>query len=45
MALRIGDPAPEFTLDDEKGVSHSLRATLANGPVVLIFYPIDNTPG
>jgi len=45
MALKVGEAAPDFTLEDEKGTAHSLSHTLKKGPVVLIFYPMDNTPG
>jgi len=43
--LSPGDRAPEFTLATETGATVELRAALATGPVVLIFYPMDNTPG
>ena len=43
--LSAGDAAPAFTLPDERGQSRSLGSALARGPVVLIFYPMDNTPG
>lgn len=37
-ALQVGDPAPDFTLPDQSGRPVSLSATLARGPVVLIFF-------
>jgi peroxiredoxin Q/BCP len=43
--VRIGDRAPDFSLKTEKGETVTLAGSLANGPVVLIFYPMDNTPG
>ncbi len=43
--VSVGDKAPDFTLNTEKGESVTLAGSLANGPVVLIFYPMDNTPG
>ena len=43
--INVGDMAPTFTLPDERGQSRSLTSTLGRGPVVLIFYPMDNTPG
>jgi peroxiredoxin Q/BCP len=43
--LRIGDPAPEFTLPDQEGKSTSLRDLLDLGCLVLYFYPKDETPG
>lgn len=42
--LRIGAPAPEFTLPAEPGGPITLSA-LRGRPVVLYFYPKDNTPG
>lgn len=43
--LSVGDRAPDFTLATEAGESVSLAQALERGPVVLIFYPMDNTPG
>jgi peroxiredoxin Q/BCP len=42
--LKVGDPAPEFTLPDENGNPVSL-ANFRGKRVVLFFYPRDNTPG
>jgi peroxiredoxin Q/BCP len=42
--LEVGVKAPAFTLDDQDGVSVSLEA-LRGTPVVLYFYPKDDTPG
>jgi peroxiredoxin Q/BCP len=39
-----GRKAPAFTLNDQKGAAHSL-ADYAGRPVVLYFYPKDDTPG
>jgi len=39
-----GKKAPAFTLKDQAGEAHSL-ADLAGRPVVLYFYPKDDTPG
>lgn len=44
MALKIGDPAPDFSLPDANGNIVSL-ADLKGKRVVLYFYPRDNTPG
>ena len=41
----IGDPAPDFTAQASDGNSYSLDQLLERGPVVLIFYPGNNTPG
>jgi peroxiredoxin Q/BCP len=43
--MRIGDQAPDFELTDEAGNLRSLRTLLADGPVVLYFYPAAMTPG
>jgi peroxiredoxin Q/BCP len=43
--LAVGDAAPDFTLRTEKGDEAHLAGALTHGPVVLIFYPMDNTPG
>ncbi|MFQ3679040.1 MAG: thioredoxin-dependent thiol peroxidase [Pseudanabaenaceae cyanobacterium] len=44
MPLNVGEPAPDFTLLDTDGTPVSLSA-LRGSPVVLYFYPRDNTPG
>jgi peroxiredoxin Q/BCP len=43
--MDTGDTAPAFTLDDETGEPRSLDGLLADGPVVLFFYPQAMTPG
>ncbi len=43
MALGIGDPAPDFTLPGTGGQSYSL-SQYRGRPVVVVFYPGDNTP-
>jgi peroxiredoxin Q/BCP len=42
--LPVGAPAPDFTLPDDSGRPVTLSA-LRGRPVVLVFYPGDNTPG
>lgn len=42
--LKAGDPAPHFTLATDEGKSVSLTS-LQSKPVVLFFYPKDDTPG
>lgn len=42
--LKVGDSAPDFVLKDENGHKHSLSAYQGQ-PVVLYFYPKDDTPG
>jgi thioredoxin-dependent peroxiredoxin len=43
MAIGSGDVAPDFTLDGTGGKTYSLR-DFRGQPVVLAFYPGDNTP-
>lgn len=43
--MQAGDRAPEFTLSDQDGAPRSLQSLLANGPVVLFFYPAAMTSG
>ena len=43
--MRPGDPAPDFELPDENGMPRRLGDFLADGPVVLFFYPAAMTPG
>ena len=42
--LAIGDAAPDFDLESDGGGRVSLRALLGK-PMVVYFYPKDNTPG
>jgi thioredoxin-dependent peroxiredoxin len=42
--LREGDPAPDFTLTSDRGEAVTL-SSLRGKPVVLYFYPKDDTPG
>jgi peroxiredoxin Q/BCP len=44
MALKPGDPAPDFTLPDQNGNEVSLSG-LRGQNVVLYFYPTADTPG
>lgn len=44
MSLQIGDKAPAFTMPTDGGGEVSLAA-LKGRPVVLYFYPRDDTPG
>ena len=37
-AVKVGDKAPDFSLQDDAGKEIRLRALLAQGPVVLSFY-------
>ena len=44
MVLKIGDKAPEFTLEDSFGRKVSLSEFKAKR-IIVYFYPKDNTPG
>jgi len=44
-SLKVGDPAPDFTLQDQDGQPVSLSKALLGGPVILAFYPKAFTPG
>jgi peroxiredoxin Q/BCP len=44
MTLQVGAVAPQFSLTDQRGESWSLREHRGS-PVVLYFYPKDDTPG
>lgn len=43
MSIAVGDKAPDFTLPGTGGRSYSL-SDYAGKPVVLVFYPGDDTP-
>lgn len=43
--LKKGDRAPAFELSDQDGQTVSLSGLLADGPLLLYFYPADFTPG
>jgi peroxiredoxin Q/BCP len=43
--MDIGDIAPAFTLPDETGAPRSLDDLVADGPVVLFFYPLAMSAG
>ena len=42
--IQEGQPAPPFTLKDASGKTWSLDTLRASGPVVLFFYPRDESP-
>ncbi|MFD8615225.1 peroxiredoxin [Streptomyces sp. NPDC059631] len=44
-APRRGDTVEDFALPDESGTTRTLSGLLAEGPVVLFFYPAALTPG
>jgi peroxiredoxin Q/BCP len=43
--LKVGQRAPDFALADQDGQTVRLSECLADGPVLLYFYPADFTPG
>jgi len=43
--MKTGDHAPDFELPDQDGNPRKLSALLADGPVVLFFYPAAMTAG
>ncbi|EKV01686.1 Peroxiredoxin [Leptolyngbya sp. PCC 7375] len=45
MAIKVGDAAPDFTLQSQAGESVTLSSFQGQKAVVLYFYPKDDTPG
>ncbi|MDV3351643.1 peroxiredoxin [Leptolyngbyaceae cyanobacterium CCMR0082] len=45
MAIKVGDAAPDFTLQSQAGASVTLSSFQGQKAVVLYFYPKDDTPG
>ncbi|MEV0564820.1 peroxiredoxin [Dactylosporangium sp. NPDC050588] len=45
VGMNVGDVVEDFELADEQGVTRSLTGLLADGPVVLFFYPAALTAG
>lgn len=45
MSLKIGDIVPNFTAKDSQGEVFESRSVLGRKPLVIYFYPKDNTPG
>lgn len=43
--MKPGDRISDFELEDETGATRTLGSLLANGPVVLFFYPIASSGG
>jgi peroxiredoxin Q/BCP len=43
--IKQGDRVAEFELPDQTGTVRSLTSLLADGPIVLFFYPAAMTPG
>ncbi|MBP4137867.1 peroxiredoxin [Flavobacterium geliluteum] len=45
MSLKIGDIVPNFTAKDSHGEVFESKSVLGRKPLVIYFYPKDNTPG
>lgn len=45
LKLKVGDKAPDFTLQDAFGKSYQLSSYKGKSPVVVYFYPKASTPG
>jgi thioredoxin-dependent peroxiredoxin len=45
MALQIGDKIPNFTAKDTHGNDFDSQKVVGKKPLVIYFYPKDNTPG
>jgi peroxiredoxin Q/BCP len=45
LSVEVGVPAPDFALPSQSGEQVRLSDVWARGPVVLYFYPKDETPG
>lgn len=43
--LKVGDKVPAFQLQDQNGQTFLLEEELGKGPLVIYFYPKDETPG
>src|SRR5690242_8771396 len=43
--MQQGDTVEDFTLKDDTGAERRLSELLADGPVVLFFYPLADSPG
>ena len=45
MSLKTGDIVPNFTAEDSHGEVFESQSLLGRKPLVIYFYPKDNTPG
>ncbi|MCK8141411.1 peroxiredoxin [Flavobacterium sp. I-SCBP12n] len=45
MELKVGDKIPHFTAKDANGVDFDSNSIVGKKPLVIYFYPKDNTPG
>ena len=45
MELKVGDTIPNFTAKDTNGTDFDSATVVVHKPLVIYFYPKDNTPG
>ena len=45
MGLQVGDRIPKFSAKDSKGNDFDSETLIGHKPLVIYFYPKDNTPG
>lgn len=45
MSVSVGDLAPDFTLEGTMDSKTTLSYFRGHGSVILVFYPVDDTPG
>ena len=45
MKLKVGDTIPHFTAKDANGADFDSQNMVGQKPLVIYFYPKDNTPG
>ncbi|OAB25734.1 peroxiredoxin Q/BCP [Flavobacterium fryxellicola] len=45
MELKVGDKIPKFTAKDADGIDFDSQNIVGQKPLVIYFYPKDNTPG
>ena len=45
MELKVGDTIPNFTAKDTNGADFDSATVVGHKPLVIYFYPKDNTPG
>ncbi|RKS90501.1 peroxiredoxin Q/BCP [Flavobacterium limicola] len=45
MELKVGDTIPNFTAKDTNGIDFDSATVVGRKPLVIYFYPKDNTPG
>ncbi len=45
IGIQVGDRVPPFELPDQDGQTVRFESLLGRGPIVLYFYPRDETPG